>query len=114
MLVEKTLLIYETAGGKCPFSEWLTSLKDVKGRAVIRARLERVRLGNLGNCRNVGDGVSELKVSFGPGYRVYFGQDGLKLIVLLIGGDKSSQKRDIEKAKLLWCEYKHGIKKLSR
>jgi putative addiction module killer protein len=92
----------------------LTSLKDVKGRAIIRARLERVRLGNLGDCKDVGDGVSELRIAFGPGYRVYFGQDGLRVIVLLIGGDKASQKKDIERAKLLWLEYKHGSKKLPR
>ena len=58
--MEKTILIFETREGKCPFSEWLLNLKDSKGRAVIRARLERVRLGNLGDCKNIGDGVNEL------------------------------------------------------
>ncbi len=110
----KTILIFETEQGKCPFSEWLLTLNDSKGRAVIRARLERVRLGNLGDCKNVGGGVNELRVSFGPGYRVYFGQDGATLVVLLCGGDKSTQRRDITKAKLLWMEYKNGNKKLSK
>lgn len=112
--MEKTILIFETREGKCPFSDWLLNLKDSKGRAVIRARLERVRLGNFGDCKSIGDGVNELRVAFGPGYRVYFGQDGTKLIVLLCGGDKSTQKRDIAKAKLLWMEYKNGNKKLSK
>ena len=112
--MEKTILIFETREGKCPFSNWLLTLKDVKGRAAIRARLERVRLGNLGDCKSIGDGVSELRISFGPGYRVYFGQDGPTLIVLLCGGDKSTQKRDIAKSKLLWMEYKNGSQKLSK
>lgn len=111
--MQKTILIFEGQDGKCPFSDWLLNLRDVKARAIIRARLERVRLGNLGDCKAVGDGVSELRISFGPGYRVYFGQDGTKLVILLCGGDKTTQKRDIAKAKLLWMEYKYGTKKLS-
>lgn len=112
--MEKTILIFETREGKCPFSDWLLGLKDVKGRAIIRARLERVRLGNLGDCKSIGDGISELRIAFGPGYRVYFGQDGSKLVVLLCGGDKSTQKKDIAKAKLLWMEYRNGTKKLPK
>ena len=64
-----------------------------------------MRLGNLGNIRSLGDGVSELKVDFGPGYRVYFGEDGPRVVVLLIGGDKGSQQRDIAKAKDYWRDY---------
>ena len=112
--MEKTILIFESRDGKAPFTEWLLSLKDIKGRAVIRARLERVRLGNLGDCKSIGDGVFELRIAFGPGYRVYLGQDGLKMVVLLCGGDKRTQKKDIARAKLLWMEYKHGTKKLSK
>jgi len=112
-IVERTILLFETKNGVCPFSEWLSNLRDVKARAVIRARLERVRLGNLGDCKSVGDGVSEIRIAFGPGYRVYFGYDGRTLVVLLCGGDKSTQKKDIVKAKLLWSEYSYGSKKLS-
>jgi putative addiction module killer protein len=111
--VERTILIYERTDGRCPFLDWLTGLKEIKTRAAIRARLDRVRLGNLGDSKSVGDGVHELRISFGPGYRVYFGQDGLLLVVLLCGGDKGSQKRDIAKAKTLWREY-YANKKLSK
>jgi putative addiction module killer protein len=101
----RELLNYETVDGKCPFEEWLNGLKDVSGRAIIRKRLNRVRMGNLGNTRSLGDGVSELKIDFGPGYRVYFGEDGPRIVVLLVAGDKGSQKRDIEKAKTFWEDY---------
>ncbi len=110
--MERTIVIYETTDGKSPFLDWLNELKDIKARATIRARLDRVRLGNLGDAKNIGDGVCELRITFGPGYRVYFGQDGLVLVILLCGGDKGSQKRDIAKAKALWREY-HANKKLS-
>lgn len=74
----------------------------------IQARLARVRLGNLGDCASVGEGVLELKINFGPGYRVYFGQDGVEVIILLCAGDKSTQNSDIKKAKTYWSEYKRG------
>lgn len=102
------ILFYEMHNGKSPFLHWLNNLKDVRIRAIIRARLERVKLGNLGDTNKIGDGVLELKISYGPGYRVYFGKDGSDLIILLCGGDKASQKRDIVKAKLLWGEYKNA------
>jgi putative addiction module killer protein len=104
-LVERTIVIYETGDGESPFLNWLNGLKDIKARATIRARLDRVRLGNLGDSKSIGDGVHELRITFGPGYRIYFGQDGLILVVLLCGGDKGPQKRDITKAKTLWREY---------
>lgn len=114
MIMETTILFYEMQSGKSPFLQWLNDLKDIRGRAIVRARLERVKLGNLGNTKNIGDGVSELKIPYGPGYRVSFGQEGPKIIVLLCGGDKTSQKRDILKAKLLWGEYISASKKLPR
>jgi len=101
----RELLNYITEDGRCPFEDWLNGLKDVTGRALIRKRLNRVRLGNLGNIRSLGDGVAELKVDFGPGYRVYFGEDGPRIVVLLVGGDKGSQQRDITKAKDYWRDY---------
>lgn len=83
------------------FDTWLTRLKDPKGKARIVARLRSAELGNLGDVRPVGEGISEMRIHFGPGYRVYFTQRGRLLILLLTGGDKSSQKRDIKRAKAL-------------
>jgi putative addiction module killer protein len=81
------------------FRSWLSGLRDHKGRQRILARLERMADGHLGDVKPVGDGVSEARVHHGPGYRLYFIRRGLQLIVMLGGGDKSSQQRDIEKAK---------------
>ena len=103
--IPRELLNYVTEEGGCPFEEWLNSLRDVTGRASVRKRLNRVRVGNLGNTRSLGDGVWELKINLGPGYRVYFGEDGARLVVLLVGGDKGSQERDILKAKEYWKDY---------
>ncbi len=82
------------------------SLRDQRAKARIRTRIARVRLGNLGNYEPVGNGVLELKISYGPGYRVYFGQVGVKLVILLCGGDKSSQAEDIRRAIEYWEDYK--------
>src|SRR5688572_17103801 len=83
------------------FDRWLTSLRDAKGKARILARIRSAELGNLGDIRSVGDRVSEMRINYGPGYRVYFTRRGRQLIILLAGGDKSSQRRDIERAKVL-------------
>ena len=91
--------------GDSPFFDWLASLKDVQGRAIIRTRLNRIRLGNLGDCKSVGKGVHELRVVYGPGYRVYFGEESKSKIILLSGGTKYSQKGDIKQAQSLWAEY---------
>lgn len=101
----KTLVLYKTHRGKCPFTEWLLALKDSRARAKIRARLERLQLGNLGDCKGVGQGVMELRVPYGPGYRVYFGIEGETLVILLCGGNKSTQPEDINTAKRYWQEY---------
>ena len=102
----RELVEYETENGRCPFSEWLDGLKDIAARAIIRKRLNRIRMGNFGNTRSVGEGVFELKIDFGPGYRVYYGLDGDTLVVLLCGGDKGSQERDIRKANDYWQNYR--------
>jgi putative addiction module killer protein len=96
---------YLTPDGKSPFSIWLSKLKDRQARAIIRKRINRLRLGNFGDSKSVGDGIFEIRINFGPGYRVYFGQDGKSVIILLCGGDKNSQYMDIKKAQNYWKEY---------
>ena len=105
-VIPRELVEYETENGRCPFSEWLDRLKDVAARAIIRKRLNRIRIGNFGHTRSVGEGVFELKIDFGPGYRVYYGLDGDTLVVLLCGGDKGSQEIDIRKANEYWQDYR--------
>jgi putative addiction module killer protein len=83
------------------FVRWFEKLRDPKARARILVRIRRLSLGNPGDVRPVGDGVSELRIDYGPGYRVYFMPHGKSLVVLLCGGDKRTQKRDIERAKEL-------------
>lgn len=102
----RELRIYTTATGRTPFREWLLSLKDLQARAMIRIRLARVQLGNFGDCRPVGEGLSELRINYGPGYRVYFGQDGSTLVILLCGGSKGTQRHDIVRAKSFWNDYR--------
>lgn len=81
------------------FTKWFDSLKDRKGRARIQARIDRVEMGHFGDVESVGEGVSELRIFYGPGYRVYFVQRDAVVVILLSGGDKSSQQADIAKAK---------------
>ena len=96
---------YITPDGKIPIDEWLDSFRDSKTKAIINARIKRVNNGNLGNYRSLGDSIYELKINYGAGYRVYFGQVGTEIILLLSGGDKSTQDRDIHKAKEYWRDY---------
>lgn len=88
------------------FAEWLAGLGDMRAKARILARLRSATLGNLGDCEPVGEGVSEMRVHVGPGYRLYFVRVGTNLYVLLCGGDKSSQRRDIARAKRMARELK--------
>lgn len=101
----KTVIAYADRAGREPFTAWLRKLKDAEGRARIMARLRRVEQGHYGDCRHIRDGVYELRLFFGPGYRVYFGEDGDRLVVLLCGGGKDTQKKDIGAALALWKEY---------
>lgn len=80
------------------YGKWIDGLRDIKARARILMRVERIARGNMGDVKPVGEGVSELRIHYGPGYRVYFKQSGQQLIVLLASGDKSTQSRDIQKA----------------
>lgn len=96
---------YRTAAGDEPVTVWLSELSDRQARARILVRLERLEIGNFGDCKFLRDGVSELRVDWGPGYRVYFGRDGRTVIVLLCGGDKRKQNADIKRAVELWQEY---------
>ena len=104
-VIQKAIEYYVTSDGRSPFHDWYTSLKDVKTLAVINNRLTRVERGLLGDHKALGSGVYELKIDVGPGYRIYFGQEGQKLIWLLHGGYKKTQQRDIEMAKKYWDDY---------
>jgi len=101
----KILAIYETDDGKKPYQIWLGRLKDKMIIARIMNRLERIKEENFGDTKSVGKGVHELRFHFGSGYRIYYGLDGENLIILLIGGDKSDQERDIKFAHQYWEKY---------
>ncbi|WP_026100522.1 type II toxin-antitoxin system RelE/ParE family toxin [Fortiea contorta] len=99
---------YITEQGKEPFANWLDSLRDNRAIDKIEKRLTRVQSGNLGDYKSVGEGVFELRIQYGPGYRVYFGQDGNLIILLLCGGIKNTQDEDIGKAKEYWRDYERS------
>lgn len=90
--------IYTDRNGKAPFTEWINALKDMKARAIIRAKLVQLEGGNFGDFKPLRDGVQELRIHYGPGYRVYVSRQGPVLVLLLCGSDKSSQSRSINEA----------------
>ncbi len=96
---ERELRIYQTANGRCPFTEWLASLKDRQARSRIEARINRLALGNPGDHRMLDGGLFELRIDWGPGYRVYCARMGDVIVLLLCGGDKTTQQKDIANAK---------------
>jgi putative addiction module killer protein len=96
--------VFERAG-RAPFWDWLKGLRDIRARARIRTRLDRLAMGNWGDHRALGGGVTELKMDWGPGYRVYLGKIGNTLVLLLCGGDKRTQQQDITLAKIYLKEY---------
>ncbi|UBF26267.1 type II toxin-antitoxin system RelE/ParE family toxin [Kovacikia minuta CCNUW1] len=103
--VQIEVRIYVTASGKQPFLEWLDSLRDCKAAAKIKARLRRVELGNLGDWKQLEESsVCEFRIGGRAGYRIYFGRDE-EVVVLLLGGDKDTQTRDIIKAEQYWADY---------
>jgi putative addiction module killer protein len=101
----KTLRYYTTTEGKKPFYKWYYSLHD-QLRNRISQRLTRLSLGNFGDVKSVGEGVHELKIDYGGGYRIYFANDGKDIILLITGGDKDSQQKDIKTAKQYYEDYK--------
>ena len=103
----KNIQLYEDENGNRPFVSWIEGLRDALGRKRILARVKRLGQGNFGDCESVGGGVSELRLFFGPGYRVYFGETNNDIVILLIGGDKASQENDIETAKAYWKEFRN-------
>lgn len=102
----RELQFYQTPNGREPFTEWFESIQNRETQDRIQKRLDRFMLGNFGDCRTVGGGVFELRIHFGAGCRVYFGEVDNTIVLLLCGGDKSSQTRDIERAKNYWLEYR--------
>ena len=104
----KIVVAYVDENGREPYTDWLASLKDEKTRERIRVRIRRLESGLYGDCESVGKGVLELRLFFGAGYRVYFAEDDGNIVILLCGGDKNSQKRDIKTAKAYWQEHKEN------
>jgi putative addiction module killer protein len=101
----RELFIYQTPSGSSPFEDWINGLRDVQGRAIVRKRLNRIRLGNFGDSKSVGKGVFELRIDFGPGYRVYFAEQNETIVVLLCGGNKSTQEKDIQMAQQYLLDF---------
>jgi putative addiction module killer protein len=97
---------YIDTAGRSPFTKWLRAL-NVQAAAKVATALERIADGNLSNVKTVGNGVLEYKVDFGPGYHIYFGRDGDRLVILLAGGMKKRQQEDIRQAKANWVDYRN-------
>lgn len=107
------LRYYLTAGGESPFQGWFDDL-DATAAAKVTIALARLGQGNMSNAKTVGEGVLEYRIDWGPGYRVYFGRDGATLVILLTGGTKQRQQRDIARAKEMWADYKRRRKPPAR
>jgi len=104
------LIVYQQDQGQRPFDYWFDSLRDKNAQARIARRIRQVQAGTLGDCKPVGEGVLELRVDVGAGYRIYCGRSGTTLVILLCGGDKSTQSKDIERAKEFWADWKRRQK----
>jgi putative addiction module killer protein len=99
------ILKYEAVDGTIPLDQWLAGLRDHRAKTRVLIRLDRLELGLEGHWRSVGEGIRELKISEGKGYRVYYAWDGSKIVLLLCGGNKSTQNADIENARTYWSDY---------
>ena len=100
---------YRTADGREVVSEWLERLRDVRAKARIAVRITRLAAGNFGDCKPLRDGVSELRVDYGPGYRIYFSMVGTQVVLLLCAGDKRTQEADIDKAVAFLADFKRRM-----
>lgn len=101
----KQIVYYHTRGGGIPFKKWLQNLRDRSVAARVMTQVDRAVEGNLGDFKTIGMGVLEMRIHWGPGYRIYFGFDGIHYVVLLLGGNKSRQQQDIRKAQEYWQDY---------
>jgi putative addiction module killer protein len=104
-VTEREIRKLELENGRVPFDDWFESLGDLRMQVAVDARLARVRAGNLGDHRSVGAGVFELRINMGPGLRIYYGEGRKQLVILLGGGDKTTQTRDINRARQLWQQW---------
>lgn len=104
------IVVYQTAGGIAPFEGWLLKLRDRLAKVHVLRRIQRAALGNFGDQRGLGDGLFELRINHGPGYRVYYTQDGNAIVVLLCAGDKRTQTADIQRAKEYRADYERRKK----
>ena len=104
----RKIKVYVRLNGRAPFEEWIASLHDTRTKARIFTWIDRMRFGNFGDCKSVGQGVFELRIAYGPGLRVYFGLVGADVVLLLVGGDKASQAKDIRFAQRCWKEFQGG------
>jgi putative addiction module killer protein len=104
------LIVYQQEQGQRPFEKWFQGLRDKQAQARITRRMRQVEKGSLGDWKPVGEGVLELRIDAGAGYRVYCGRHGDTFVILLCGGDKASQAKDIERAKEFWADWKRRQK----
>lgn len=103
-MIEKNVFVYATSSGKEPFTDWLFHLKDMVVRHRIETRIDRLKQGHYGDHKRF-KGIVELRLNVSKGYRIYFGEDGNRIIILLMGGHKGSQKKDIQTALKYWSDY---------
>lgn len=102
--------VYYDQWGNSPYAEWLASMRDARAKARIMMQVDRMELGLFGDSAPIGEGLSELRIHFGPGYRVYYGKEQSNEYLILCGGDKSTQTKDIQRAKGYWRDHKGRTK----
>lgn len=107
--MSNTVYEYLDTKGKSLYRDWLTKLRDNRAKAKIIMQVDRMELGLMGDSQPIGEGLSELRIHYGPGYRVYYGKEGNQVYLLLCGGDKSTQEKDIKQAKSLWQDHQRRM-----